>query len=232
MLAKSLDYNRKAFEFDLLEFAHLNRIDGETARLYETPTGERYPSVTTVLGRMSDKTALNEWKARVGDEEANRVSARASSRGTFIHTMCEKYILGEDVDTSMPHNMMIFRQIKGILDEKVDMIRATECTLFSHHLKIAGTCDLIADYDGRLSIIDYKTSTRRKRKDWIEGYFLQASLYAYMLWEMTGISVKDIVIIIGVDDELDPQVFVERPSNYIEKAADMVQSYHKLYGRK
>ena len=80
----------------------------------------------------------------------------------------------------------------------LDMIRATECTLFSHHLKIAGTCDLIADYDGRLSIIDYKTSTKRKRKDWIEGYFLQCSLYAYMLWEMTGIAVKDIVIVIGV----------------------------------
>lgn len=230
MLAKSLDYNRKEFDLELLEFAHLNRIDGETARLYETPTGERYPSVTTVLGKMSDKTALNEWRKRVGDVEANKVSARAASRGTSIHNMCEKYILGEEIDTSMPHNMMIFNQIKKILDNKVDTIRATECTLFSHHLQIAGTCDLIADYDGRLSIIDYKTSTRRKRKDWIEGYFLQCALYAYMLWEMTGIGVKDIVIVIGVDDELDAQVFVERPSNYIEKAADLVRSYHKLYG--
>lgn len=225
-----MDYNRKEFDLELLEFAHLNRIDGETARLYETPTGERYPSVTTVLGKMSDKTALNEWRKRVGDVEANKVSARAASRGTSIHNMCEKYILGEEIDTSMPHNMMIFNQIKKILDNKVDTIRATECTLFSHHLQIAGTCDLIADYDGRLSIIDYKTSTRRKRKDWIEGYFLQCALYAYMLWEMTGIGVKDIVIVIGVDDELDAQVFVERPSNYIEKAADLVRSYHKLYG--
>lgn len=232
MLVKSLDHNRKDFKLDMLEFAHLNRIDGETARLYETPTGERYPSVTTVLGKMSDKTALNEWRKRVGDKEANRVSARAASRGTSIHNTCEKYILGEEIDTSMPHNMMIFRQIKMILDDKVDNIRATECTLFSHHLQIAGTCDLIADYDGRLSIIDYKTSTKRKRKDWIEGYFLQASLYAYMLWEMTGIGVKDIVIVIGVDDELEGQVFVERPSRYIEKAADLVRSYHQLYGNK
>lgn len=221
--------NRKNFEYELIEFATLNRIDGETARLYETPTGEKYPSVTTVLGKMSDKSGLTEWRKRVGDEEANRVSGRAASRGTSIHNMCEKYVLGEDVDMSMPHNMMIFKQIKSVLDQRVDMIRATECTLFSHHLKIAGTCDLIADYNGRLSIIDYKTSTKRKRKDWIEGYFLQASLYSYMLWEMTGIGVKDIVIIIGVDDELEPQVFVERPSNYIEKAADLVRSYHKLY---
>jgi genome maintenance exonuclease 1 len=224
-----LDFNRKDFEFDFLQFETLERVDGETARLYETPTGERYPSVTTVLGAMSDKTHLNQWRSRVGDVEANMVSARAASRGTSVHNMCENYVLGNDIGNNMPHNVLIFNQIKKILDEKVDLIRATECTLYSHHLKIAGTCDLIANYDGRLAIIDYKTSLRRKRKDWIEGYFLQTSLYSYMLWEMTGIGVKDIVIIIGVDDELDAQVFVERPSNYIEKAADLVKSYHKLY---
>lgn len=228
MLVKTSVSNRKEFEYELIDFAELKRIDGET-RLYETPTGERYPSVTTVLGKMSDKTALNEWKKRVGEEEAARVSSRAASRGTSIHTMCENYVLGSDVDLSMPHNMLIFNQVKKVLDERVNMIRATECTLFSHHLKIAGTCDLIADFDGRLSIIDYKTSARLKRKDWIESYFLQASLYSYMLWEMTGIGVKDIVIVIGVDDSLEAQVFVERPSKYIEKAADLVKSYHKLY---
>lgn len=229
MLDKNLAFNRKGFEYDMLDFAALQRIDGPT-RLYETPEGKRYPSVTAVLGKMTDKSALDAWKKRVGDEEAARVSARAATRGTNVHTMCENYVLGNEIDMSMPHNMMMFRQIKMVLDEKVDMIRATECTLFSDHLKIAGTCDLIADYDGRLSIIDYKTSAKLKRKEWIEGYFLQASLYAYMLWEMTGIHVKDIVIIIGVDDSLDAQVFVERPQRYLEKAADLVRSYHKMYG--
>ena len=229
MLDKNLAFNRKGFEYELLEFASLQRIDGPT-RLYETPEGKRYPSVTAVLGKMTDKSALEAWKKRVGEDEAARVSSRAATRGTNIHTMCENYVLGNDIDTSMPHNMMMFRQIKMVLDDKVDMIRATECTLFSDHLKIAGTCDLIADYDGRLSIIDYKTSSKLKRKEWIEGYFLQASLYAYMLWEMTGIHVKDIVIIIGVDDSLDAQVFVERPQRYLEKAADLVRSYHQMYG--
>jgi genome maintenance exonuclease 1 len=229
LLDKNLDFNRKGFEYDMLDFAALQRIDGPT-RLYETPEGKRYPSVTAVLGKMTDKSALDAWKKRVGDEEAARVSARAATRGTNVHTMCENYVLGNEIDLSMPHNMMVFRQIKMILDEKVDMIRATECTLFSDHLKVAGTCDLIADYDGRLSIIDYKTSSKLKRKEWIEGYFLQASLYAYMLWEMTGIHVKDIVIIIGVDDSLDAQVFVERPQRYLEKAADLVRSYHQMYG--
>jgi genome maintenance exonuclease 1 len=224
-----LDFNRKQFEYELLEFAELQRIDGPI-RLYETPEGKRYPSVTTVLGKMMDKSALETWRKRVGEEEAARVSARASTRGTNVHTMCENYVLGNDIDTSMPHNMMMFNQIKKVLDEKVDMVRATECTLFSDHLKLAGSCDLIANYDGRLSIIDYKTSAKRKRKDWIEGYFLQASLYSYMLWEMTDILVKDIVIIIGVDDSLESQIFIERPQRYLEKAVDLVRSYHKMYG--
>ena len=229
MLDKNSVSNRKEFEYELLEFAELQRIDGPI-RLYETPEGKRYPSVTTVLGKMTDKSALEAWKKRVGEDEAARVSSRAATRGTNVHTMCENYVLGNDIDTSMPHNMMMFNQIKKVLDEKVDMIRATECTLFSDHLKLAGSCDLIADYDGRLSIIDYKTSAKLKRKDWIEGYFLQASLYSYMLWEMTGILVKDIVIIIGVDDSLESQIFVERPQRYLEKAVDLVRSYRKMYG--
>jgi genome maintenance exonuclease 1 len=229
LLDKNSVSNRKEFEYELLEFAELQRIDGPT-RFYETPKGNRYPSVTAVLGKMTDKSALEAWRKRDGEDEAARVSARASTRGTNIHTMCENYVLGNDIDTSMPHNMMMFNQIKKVLDEKVDMVRATECTLFSDHLKLAGSCDLIADYDGRLSIIDYKTSAKLKRKDWIEGYFLQASLYSYMLWEMTGILVKDIVIIIGVDDSLESQIFVERPQRYLEKAVDLVRSYHKMYG--
>ena len=229
MLDKNSVSNRKEFEYELLEFAELQRIDGPI-RLYETPEGKRYPSVTTVLGKMTDKSALEAWKKRVGEDEAARVSSRAATRGTNIHTMCENYVLGNDIDTSMPHNMMMFNQIKKVLDEKVNMVRATECTLFSDHLRLAGSCDLIADYDGRLSIIDYKTSAKLKRKDWIEGYFLQASLYSYMLWEMTGILVKDIVIIIGVDDSLESQVFIERPQRYLEKAVDLVRSYHQMYG--
>ena len=229
MLDKNSVSNRKEFEYELLEFAELQRIDGPT-RFYVTPEGKKYPSVTAVLGKMTDKSGLEAWRKRVGEEEAARVSARASTRGTKVHTMCENYVLGSDIDTSMPHNMMMFNQIKKVLDEKVDMVRATECMLFSDHLKLAGSCDLIADYDGRLSIIDYKTSAKLKRKDWIEDYFLQTSLYSYMLWEMTGILVKDIVIIIGVDDSLESQIFVERPQRYLEKAVDLVRSYHKMYG--
>jgi genome maintenance exonuclease 1 len=210
--------------FNLLE---REEIDG--IRYYKTPTGDLYPSVTTILGAMSDKTALEEWKKRVGPEEAARVSAFASTRGTNVHTMCEKYVLGEDVDMSMPSNVATFQQVKKVLDESVEDIRATECTLISHHLQTAGTCDLVANYNGRLAIIDYKTSSKLKRKEWIEGYFMQASLYSYMLWEMTGIVADQIVIIIAVDDNPEPQVFIERPKNYIDKACETVKRYHQIH---
>jgi genome maintenance exonuclease 1 len=218
--------NRKSFRYDPISFNLLEREEIDGIRYYKTPTGLLYPSVTTVLGAMSDKSALEAWKKRVGPEEAARVSAFASTRGTNVHTMCEKYVLGEDLDMSMPGNVATFRQLKKVLDDKVNNIRATECTLISHHLKTAGTCDLIADYDGRLSIIDYKTSAKVKRKEWIEGYFLQASLYSYMLWEMTKISVDQIVVIIAVDDNPTAQPFIERPKNFILKASQMVKDYH------
>lgn len=221
--------NRKTFKTDPIDFSHLEREEINGIRYYKTPTGELYPSVTTILGAMSDKTKLEEWKQRVGEAEAARVGAFASVRGTNIHTMCENYVLGEDVDMSMPANVATFRQVQKVLDESVDNIRATECTLLSNYLKTAGTCDLIADYNGRLSIIDYKTSGKLKRKEWIEGYFMQASLYSYMLWEMTEIIADQIVIIIAVDDNPTPQVFVERPRNYISKARDVVKRYHETF---
>jgi genome maintenance exonuclease 1 len=95
-------------------------------------------------------------------------------------------------------------------------------------LKVAGTTDLIAEYDGKLSIIDYKTASKRKRKEWIENYFLQSAMYSFMLWEMTGIMAKQIVIIIGIDSEPEAQVFKVNPSDYIEKAAQMCRDYHDV----
>lgn len=228
MQDRTLDFKHKQFEYNFIEFDDLKRIDGDV-RLYETPEGKRYPSVTTVLGKMSDKTGLEAWRKRIGEEEAVRISMRAATRGTAVHDMCENYVLGANINMDMPNNNLIFHQIRKVLDERVDHIRATECTLFSNHLRIAGTCDLVAKFDGKLSIIDYKTSARMKRKEWIENYFLQTSLYSYMLWEMTGIEAKDIVVIIGVDDEPQAQIFVDKPKNYIEKAADLVKSYHRMY---
>ena len=230
MLERNLVFNRKEFKLDMYEFERLPRVEVDGVRYYTN--GEeafKYPSVTTVLDKMSDKTHLVEWRKRVGEEEATRISSFASTRGTAIHQMCENYVIGEDVDLSMPHNALMFKQIQRVLDSKVDHVIASESTLVSHKLKVAGTTDLIAEYDGKLSIIDYKTSTKRKRKDWIENYFLQSAMYSFMLWEMSGLMAKQIVIIIACDDSDEAQVFVESPSNYIEKARDICEQYHRKY---
>jgi genome maintenance exonuclease 1 len=227
LLVKNSVSNRKIFNFvpdEEFEFFDRKEIDG--IRHYITPNGN-YPSVTTVLGAMLDKSALDEWRARVGDEQADFTSRLAAARGTNIHTMCENYVRGEDVDVSMPFNAYLFDQVKKVLDEHVDDIIGCELTLKSDELQIAGSCDLIALYDGKLSIIDYKTSAKNKMKQWIESYFLQTSLYAYMLWEMTGLMAKQCVIIIAVDEEPMPQVFIVKPREYLKKAAALCRAYHK-----
>jgi genome maintenance exonuclease 1 len=225
LLVKNSVSNRKNFSWYQNDFEHFSREEIDGIRHYVTPNGS-YPSVTTVLGKMLDKSSLVEWRKRVGDEEADRISQRAATRGTNIHNMCENYVRGYDVDVSMPFNKIMFNQIKKILDEHVDDIVGCELTLVSDELKIAGSCDLIGLYDGKLSIIDYKTSTKKKMKQWIESYFLQTALYSYMLWEMTGMMAQQCVVIIAIDEEPEAQVFIVKPREYLEKAAALCRAYH------
>lgn len=230
MPEKNSVFKRKQFSNKLIDFPDLNTISRNGKRYYVTTEGEQYPSVTTVLDAMTDKTSLFEWRKRVGEAEANKISKRAASRGTALHTVCEKYVLGEDIDfeNEMPTTVSLFSQMKKVLDDSVDQIHCVESPLVSKKLKVAGRVDLIAEYEDDLAVIDFKTSDKLKRKEWIESYFLQTSLYSYMFWEMTGIPVKKIVIGICVESEDKAQIFVESPANYIEKIANMVKSYHKL----
>jgi len=217
------------FNLDLIELPTLIRHDGES-RYYETPTGEKYPSVTTVLDKTSDKTALHAWRKRVGEEEANRVSTRATRRGTAVHTLCEKFVLNESIDLSeeMPFNVIMFKQLERFLSKNVNNIRGSESSLFSHKLKIAGSCDLIANYNNHAAIIDFKTSTKPKKHEWIENYFLQCAMYSYMFWEMTQLYHPTIVIAIALEEDSGPQIFVDNVNNWIDKARDRCSRYHAM----
>lgn len=222
------------FQHDLIELPKLIRHDGES-RYYETPDGKKYPSVTTVLSAMKDKSGLFAWRARVGEEEANRVSTRASTRGTAVHKLCETYVLNEesfetDVVAAMPINRAMFRQLQKVLDANVTNIRISEGSMFSHKLRIAGSVDLVALWNGRLAIIDFKTSGSPKDERWIEDYFLQCALYCYMLWEMTGLVAQQMVVAIAVEDSDTPQVFVRNVSDYIQKAKNTCRAYHDKFG--
>jgi len=209
---------------ELLELSTEN-IDGK--RHYITPGG-KYPSITTVLGQFK-KDSLLQWRKRVGEEEANKISNRASSRGTKVHLLCEKYLLNEEIDKKkyMPDSLASFYSIKPHL-HRINNIHKLEVPLYSNRLKIAGRCDAIAEFDDILSIIDYKTSSKEKKEEWIEDYFQQATFYSLSYAELTGIIIKQIVIIIAVDDG-NPQVFIKPTKDYINPLISKIKYYYKHY---
>jgi genome maintenance exonuclease 1 len=207
-------------------FTKLERIDSPEGRLYKTPSGKSYPSVTTVTG-LHSKQSIMEWRKRVGEEEANKISSKAASRGTRIHTYCEKYLLGESFEPNL-FDKEIFRSVSPYLD-KIDNIHALESPLYSHHLQVAGTVDCIAEYNGKLAVIDFKTSAKVKQREWISGYFMQTSAYAVMFEELTGIPVSRMVIIMGVDNE-DPLIFEEKRDDWIEEFKSLRLEYKAVKG--
>ena len=201
-------------------------------RFYKTPEGLLYPSVTTITGQHG-KDKILEWRKRVGEEEANRISTKASNRGTKVHKICENYLNNEEdyartnpahIHKTMPDSIAMFKSLQPLLDEHVNNIHALEIPLYSHHLRVAGRVDCIAEYDGKLSIIDFKTSGKLKEESWIKGYFMQCSAYAVMYEERTGIPVSQIVIMIAVESE-HPQVFIKKRNDYIK---DFI-SYREAY---
>ena len=197
------------FNLMLSDLQKLPRRNVNGQRLYETPDGSFYPSVTTMTGQMTKK-AIQEWRARVGEKEANRVTKKASSRGTSIHKLCEHYILNNMDDVKvMPSNKEMFDAMSNHLRDHVDNIHGVESFLYSDFLRTAGQVDCIAEYDGVLSVIDFKTSKKRKPESWIQNYFVQAAAYSFMFEERTNIQIPQLVIMIGVDGDDEPQVFTK-----------------------
>lgn len=220
------------FEHDLIELPKLTRIDGPT-RFYELPTGERFPSVTSVLGAMGDKSGLDTWREMIGEEEAARTTARAGRRGTAVHDSLEKYVLNQPVNEMkiMPSNKVLYRQIKDELDKNLSLVRLSEGMLFSRKLKVAGSVDLVGHWKGKPAIIDFKTSYRDKKREHIQSYFMQATMYSYMLWEMTGILCPDIAIIIGVEDGREAQVFEDKAKVWLPSVFELCNEYHNTKGK-
>jgi len=208
----------------------LEQVNTDTGRFYKTPTGELYPSVTTVTG-LFGKDAIKQWRARVGDEEANRVSSQAATRGTRIHQLCEDYLNNDDIDSSKYtlDDVENFKELKPELDNNIDNIHLQEERLYSDYLKMAGTVDCVAEWKGKLSIIDFKTARKAKNRDYILNYFCQASAYAIMYEERFNIPVSRIVILISVDDE-PPQIFEDYRNNYVKPLMDIREEYRLKYG--
>lgn len=207
------------------EYPKLERkTSADGSRVYATPSGRAYPSVTTVTG-LHSKQGILDWRKKVGEEAANAISTRAANRGTRIHQLCEDFLLGEHVEPDI-FDQDLFKKIRTHLD-RIDNIHALESPLYSDHLEVAGTVDCIAEYDGKLAVIDFKTSSKLKQRDWIHGYFMQTSAYAVMFEERTGIPIGKLVIIIGVDDE-EPQIFTEKRDDWIDGFKDLRLQYKQI----
>lgn len=202
----------------------------ETGRTYTTPEGKKYPSITTVLSEYS-KQGILEWRERVGEKEANKISGMASRRGEALHLACEQYLKNElnnfQMQKLMPHIKQLFLQLRPVLNENITKVICLEQPLYSDQLKIAGRVDGIVEWNGTLSIIDYKTSSKLKEKHYIQNYFMQCSGYCQMFEEITGQSINQIIVAIAVEQENKPQIFIENKNDYLNSLKEYVRKYHE-----
>ena len=217
----------KKFIHDFLKPLEIKQLNEDGVRHYLTPEGNRYPSVTTVLSAMSDKSGILEWRQKVGENKANQITNRAAARGTKVHALLEDYVLNKDIDLKkqMPVNTMLFNQVKTYIDKHIDVVLGSEISLYSDILKTAGKCDLVCKLGKSIAVVDFKTSTNSKREEWINNYFLQATTYALMLEERYKINVPSFSIIIAVEND-NLQVFNRLTSYYKDEVNETFKSYH------
>lgn len=217
------------FTHSLIEFPKLDRIDAPDGRRYVTPSGSAYPSVTTVLGATKDQSGLDGWRQRIGEKEAAWETKRAGTRGTGMHDLCERFIRNEKIDLrrEFPVPAQLFSQVRPYLSAHVNNVRGIECSLYSDYLKIAGTADLVAEWDGKLAIIDYKSSNKNKEADWIVDYWIQTSIYAIAWEERTGIPINKLVVLMGVEQSTKPLLFEDTRKNWQDAALRRINTFYK-----
>ena len=228
-----------------MTFTHLNKlgdfeleantIDG--VRYYTLPNGKKAPSITSVTSFYNRQTFIN-WRKKIGEEEANKITKVSTDRGTRFHDLVEKYLLNKDIDTIdgvLPSTKALFLSAKDSIDN-INNIHALEKPLYSEYFGIAGRVDCIAEYNGELAIIDFKTSKKIKPEKWLENYFVQETAYACMYYEMTGTVVEKIVTLM-VAENGDVHVYEKRnKGEYIKLLTKYIKEFvtHKLseYGER
>jgi|TARA_Y100000114_G_scaffold96848_1_gene90136 genome maintenance exonuclease 1 len=215
-------FNHVIMEMSLEDICARN-VGGK--RVYEVGD-QKYPSISTICS-FRNRKSIAEWRARVGAEEANKISKRATTAGTTVHSMIEDYLNNElDLEKYDGKHLakILFTQAKPML-ARINNIHFQEAPLYSHEFAIAGRVDCIAEFDGKLSIIDFKTSSKEKKEEWIEGYLVQETGYAKMYEERSGIKVEQIVTLITCQTG-DTQVFIKNPDDYVPLLRDYIQEYN------
>lgn len=218
----------------LIEPIEMNTVNVDGRRYYVTPTGNKHKSVTTVISNNpKKKKSLSEWRQRVGQEKAQRISTRSATRGTKYHKLVENYFNNEhdpSVHKDTPLVWMMFNSSRKILDN-INNIYLQEAALYSDFLKIAGRVDCIAEYNGKLSIIDFKTSAEEKKEAYLYDYYVQEMAYACMLQELYNIKVEQLVTIVACESG-DTQVSIVPPKKeYLIKLQEYIREYEETYER-
>ena len=220
-----------------LNLPQLERETIDGVRYYKVPDEDqllKLVSITSVTSHIN-REIFNNWRKKIGEDEAQKITKAATSRGTDMHSLVENYLDNKDLPSVAPIADFLFKISKTDL-KRINNIYALEGSLYSKQLGIAGTVDCIAEYDGELAIIDFKTSKKPKPREWIEHYFVQCMAYGCMLYELTGISVKKLVIIMACEngecvvyEERDKSKYIKLLSKYIRK---FVGDKLELYGTK
>ena len=217
-----------------LDIPKLERETIDGVRYYKVPDADEFIKLVSITSVTSHRNRqfFADWRKKVGEEKANRITKRATSRGTDMHTLTEYYLKNEELPEVQPISNFLFKISKEKLN-LINNIYALEGSLYSKQLGVAGTVDCIAEYDGELAIIDFKTSAKPKPREWIEHYFVQCMAYGCMLYELTGISVKKLVIIMACEngecvvyEERDKSKYIKLLTEYIGKfVRDKLEEY-------
>ena len=218
---------------DVGDFEIPERVEKNGNRYYVTPDGNHYPSITSVLAQQ-ENLGLEAWKARVGEAEAKRISQESAHIGTSVHQMAEFYLSNYIIKLKDEDKKIVdtFNRLRFLLGN-INNIVGLEIPLFSDLLRVAGTCDCIAEYNGQLSVIDFKTSRKPKKEEWIDDYYMQTFAYKLMFEEMTGIEIQQIVILVACVESFDVQVF-KKPAKdadeWLEKLVKIMKANPHVTG--
>ena len=224
------------FDFVNLDLPKLERETIEGVRYYSVPDEDellKLVSITSITSHYNKEIFTN-WRKRVGNETADRITKAATSRGTDMHTLTENYLKNAELPPVQPMAEFLFKISKSKL-KHINNIHALEGSLYSKQLGIAGTVDCIAEYENELAIIDFKTSKKPKPREWIDHYFVQCMAYGCMLYELTGIPVKKLVIIMACEngecvvyEEYNKKKYIKLLSEYIREFVTFkLQEYGK-----
>jgi genome maintenance exonuclease 1 len=220
-----------------LDIPQLERETIDGVRYYKVPDANEFIKLVSITSVTSHRNRqfFADWRKKVGEEKANQITKRATSRGTDMHTLTEYYLKNEELPEVQPISNFLFKISKEKLN-LINNIYALEGSLYSKQLGVAGTVDCIAEYDGELAIIDFKTSAKPKPREWIDHYFVQCMAYGCMLYELTGISAKKLVIIMACEngecvvyEERDKSKYIKLLSEYIR---EFVRDRLEFYGTK